>query len=227
MAGAAKTSDVVVKEEPNDEALGSAVTIKSEVVSDEHDCDDDQPKRVQLPSSSYGGQALWTDVRCRDDARPHRAIASVAPTPLNKLEGSETVQVAGHALSPPPHFPLVSPPPLAPLSGAHPLKMAAVPDARRGNSVTSAIRLSPALNASVVSRKAQTGFVSCPPIAVDRKWENGRRPQSPVVLRCRSRSRSRSRSPALDSDFEPDVGRTPSPEPQRINEVIRRSDRST
>lgn len=223
MADAAKTSDVIVKAEPNYE-VGSMVKIKSEVVSDEHDCDD-QPKRVQLPSSY--GQALWTDVRCRDDARPHRAIASVAPTPLNKLEGSETVQVAGHGSSPP-HFLLVSPPPLAPLSGAPPLKMAALPDARRGNSVTSALRLSPALNASSVSCKAQTGFVSCPPIAVDCKWENGgRKPQSPVVLRRRERSRSRSRSPALDSDFEPDVRRTPSPEPQRINEVIRRSDRST
>lgn len=197
--------------------MNCTVKIKSEVVSGEHDCGD-QPKRVQLPSY---GQPLWTDIRC------HRAVASVAPTPLNKLESSETVQVTGHASSPP-HFPLVSPHPLAPLSAAPPLKMAAPPDTRRGNSVTSALHLSPTLNASNISRKAQTGLVSCPPIAVDhRRLESGRRPQSPIERsRSRSCSRSRSRSPALDSDFEPDVRRTPSPEPQRINEEIRRSDRS-
>lgn len=221
----------IVKSEP---VYDADLKIKSEVWCDDHDIAD-HSKRVQLPQYMHP-QVPWSEVKGgRDDTKPQRAVASVAPTQLTKQESAETMQAVARV--PSPHYSLQPPPPLAPLTMTPALPMApplTMPPTPRSEAVTPSMRLSPTAVLQAPTEVAfplHSPYVQTPTKAVDSYSSQDRRrlmSSSPGMAvahrdRDRSRSRSRSRSPSRDSDSERDVRRSPSPEPRPVNEEFFRS----
>ena len=215
----------VAKDSEYDEELPMRIKQESQLKEEQGRIEQErmeQLRQMQLQPHLFPLPQQWqpSDSKVKDETKPQRAIASVAPTPLSKHEGSADQPDVS------PNFQGLPPPSLVPLGLAPAAMSVALSDAS-----PPVLRQSP-LPSSYVGGVADVNMMSTSQsryLAESRPIpHNPEAIRSPISAQVQlNRSRSGSPRTRRDSDSDIEMRQSPSPEPQpepvKCNEEVHSS----